>query len=91
MRNLGSDTYMCPHPYDSTSGDNIDLTFRHHKTSIVDKTIYAATSAYFCSVMNAKVDMFITVNNVGPAAKLAMNNKVSIPPPLRHWSDIAFL
>jgi hypothetical protein len=87
LNSLGSDTYM----YDSTGGSSVDLTFRHHKAAIVDKAIYPATSAYFCSVMNADIGMFIAVNNIGPAAKLVMKGKVSPLPLLHHWSDIAFL
>jgi hypothetical protein len=95
LHSLGSDTYMRPHPYDGTGGDNIDITFRHTTSVSVGDITYPASNAYFCSVLNPRAGLFIAINNMSPAAKALLDNEVSeleTPlPELCHWSDIAFL
>jgi hypothetical protein len=50
---LGSDTYMRPHPYDGTGGDNMDITFRHTNAVRVGDITYSASNAYFCCVKSS--------------------------------------
>jgi hypothetical protein len=98
LASIGTDACFRGKLHDGTGGDNIDLTSFHKFSVTVDSTLYPATDGLFSSVMNGKAGLFIAVNNTSPATKAKRKeesstaNPTSVPlPPLRHWSDIAYL
>ncbi|KAL5114890.1 hypothetical protein ACEQ8H_007208 [Pleosporales sp. CAS-2024a] len=71
-------------------GDNIDMMHSRNlnRDTVMDGVPMPMAFGFFCSVINLKIGLLMATNNmVPPEARHASD----AAPPLRHWSDVAFL